>query len=428
MTTIESAVLPWLIGSSVLLVVIAVLLVLLLMRRVPDPDAGLRLLAQQLAGLIASQRESARELADAARDNRIELAGSVRDLGVSLNHQLDQSASLQARRVDTLSSQLERLSGRVDHQLDAMRVDNAQRLEAMRRTVDEQLHTTLDQKLGESFRLVSERLEQVQRGLGEMQNLAGDVGDLKRVLTNVKTRGVWGEAQLAGVLAQLFHAGQYSANVEVVPGSGERVEFALALPGGSGGAPLWLPIDAKFPRAEYERLMQAHEAADMAGAEAAAKRLETQLRQEARSIRSKYVCPPYSTDFGLLFVPVEGLFAELARRPGLLDELQRDYRIILAGPTTLAAILSSLQMGLRTLAIEERSGEIRSLLVAIRAEFGQFGGMLARTRQQLEKATGSIGDAEARSRAISRQLSEVESLPAPSIVTRLEPPAGEPPG
>lgn len=242
-----------------------------------------------------------------------------------------------------------------------------------------------------------------------MQHLAADVGDLKRVLTNVKTRGIWGEAQLAAALEQLFAPSQYETNVEVVPGSGERVEFALKLPGGE--QPLWLPIDAKFPREDYERLLQARDDNDPKAADAAARKLEARLRQDARTISSKYVRPPHSTDFGLMFLPVEGLFAEAAGRPGLLEALQHDWRVIVAGPTTLAAILSSLHMGLKTLAIEQRSGEIRLLLATVKTEFGQFGQMLAKTRQQLEKAAGSIGDAESRSRAISRRLTEVEELP-----------------
>lgn len=383
----------WLLVAVLVLLVLAIiLLIVLLTRKTPDPEPGLRMLAQQLAAQIGHQQQSARDAADAARENRHELVGSVQDLGRGLGHQVN------------------RLQETVERQLNMQRQENNERLEAMRQTVDERLQVTLEQKLGDSFRLVSERLEQVQRGLGEMQHLAGDVGDLKRVLTNVKTRGIWGEAQLAAALEQLFAPAQYGVNVEVVPGSGERVDFALKLPG-SRQHPLWLPIDAKFPREDYERLLLAQDANDPAAAETAARKLETRLRQEARSISTKYVVPPHSTDFGLLYLPVEGLFAEMARRPGLFDGLQNDYRIIIAGPTTLAAMLSSLQMGLRTLAVEQRSGEIRRLLSTVRTEFSQFGDMLARTRAQLEKAAGNIGDAESRSRAITRRLDDVESLP-----------------
>ncbi len=384
----------WLLLALIVLAVICLgLLVVLLARRQPDPEPGLRLLAQQLAAQMQHQQESGRELSAVTRENRHELLGSVHDLSRSLGHQFG------------------RLQETVDRQIGSMRQENHERMESIRQTVDEKLQVTLEQKLGESFRLVSERLEQVQRGLGEMQTLAADVGDLKRVLTNVKTRGIWGEAHLAAALEQLFAPGQYQTNVEIVPGSGERVDFALRLPGHA--VPLWLPIDAKFPREDYERLLRAHEAADQSSADAAGRRLETRIRQEAKSISTKYVVPPHSTDFGLLYLPVEGLFAEVARRPGLLEALQVDFRIMVVGPTTLAAILSSLQMGLKTMAVEQRSGEIRRLLTAVKTEFSQFGEMLARTRQQLEKAAGNIGDAENRSRAITRRLSDVEGLPEP---------------
>ncbi|MGB7307365.1 MAG: DNA recombination protein RmuC [Burkholderiaceae bacterium] len=383
MVTNDSAMLLWLALSCLfLLIVICVLVIWLLGRRAPDPEPGLRMLAQQLAMQGSQQREFSAELSEAARANRVELAGSMRSLA------------------DSLEMQLER-----------QREDNERKLESIRRTVDEQLQSTLETRLGESFRLVSEQLEQVQRGLGEMQALAGDVGDLKRVLTNVKTRGIWGEAQLASILEQMFTVAQYAENVEVVPGSNERVEFAIRLPGHHPEATVWLPVDAKFPREDYERLLAAQEAADKAGAEKAGKALETRLRQEARRIGQKYVAPPSTTDFAVLFLPVEGLFAELARRPGLLEGLHRDERIIVAGPTTLSAILSSLQMGFRTLAVEQRSSEIRRLLVTVKSEFSRFGEVLARTREQLEKAAGTIGTAETRTRALSRQLSEVESLP-----------------
>ncbi len=384
----------WLLLALIVLAVICLgLLVVLLARRQPDPEPGLRLLAQQLAAQMQHQQESGRELSAVTRENRHELLGSVHDLSRSLGHQFG------------------RLQETVDRQIGSMRQENHERMESIRQTVDEKLQVTLEQKLGESFRLVSERLEQVQRGLGEMQTLAADVGDLKRVLTNVKTRGIWGEAHLAAALEQLFAPGQYQTNVEIVPGSGERVDFALRLPGHA--VPLWLPIDAKFPREDYDRLRRAHEAADQPSADAAGRRLETRIRQEAKSISTKYVVPPHSTDFGLLYLPVEGLFAEVARRPGLLEALQVDFRIMVVGPTTLAAILSSLQMGLKTMAVEQRSGEIRRLLTAVKTEFSQFGEMLARTRQQLEKAAGNIGDAENRSRAITRRLSDVEGLPEP---------------
>jgi DNA recombination protein RmuC len=258
---------------------------------------------------------------------------------------------------------------------------------------------------------VSDRLEQVHKGLGEMQALASDVGDLKRVLTNVKTRGTWGEVQLAALLEQMLVPDQYQTNVATVPGSANRVEFAIRLPGRLHEEPVWLPIDAKFPREDYERLMAAHDAADAVAAETAARQLGLRIRDEARAIRAKYISPPATTDFAILFLPTEGLYAEVARRPGLLDEMQRESRVVVAGPTTLAAILSSLQMGFRTLAVEQRSSEVWQLLGAVKTEFGRFGDLLAKTRDHLERATTTLGTATTRTRRIERTLRAVESLP-----------------
>jgi DNA recombination protein RmuC len=281
----------------------------------------------------------------------------------------------------------------------------------MRATVDEKLQSTPQRRLAETFDMVAARLEQVHKGLGEMNALAADVGDLKRVLANVRTRGTWGEVQLATLLEQMLVPDQYGRNVEVVAGSGERVEFAIRLPGHDPASPVWLPIDAKFPREDYERLGHARESGDATAATAAEKQLDARLRIEARSIRSKYIAPPSTTDFALLFLPTEGLYAEAVRRPGLLDALQRECRVVVAGPSTLAAILSSLQMGFRTLAIERRSSEVWQLLGAVKTEFGRFGDVLAKTREQIERAASTIGNAETRSRAIERKLREVESLP-----------------
>jgi DNA recombination protein RmuC len=289
---------------------------------------------------------------------------------------------------------------------------NEAKLEQMRSTVDEKLHATLEQRLGESFKQVADRLEQVHRGLGEMQTLARDVGALNRVLTNVKTRGVFGEVQLAGLLEQVFTPEQYARNVATLPGSREVVEFAIRLPGQrADGAPLWLPIDAKFPREDYERLLDAHERADAAGVESAAKAIESRLRQEAKSIREKYVGPPHTTDFAILFLPTEGLYAEALRRPGLLEALQREHKVMLAGPTTLLATLNSLQMGFRTLALEQRSAEVWEVLGAVKTEFGRFGEVLAKTKKKLDEASHTIDAAEQRTRVMARQLRGVEALP-----------------
>jgi DNA recombination protein RmuC len=300
----------------------------------------------------------------------------------------------------------------VDQRLTSLAADNEKKLEQMRATVDEKLHATLEQRLGESFKQVADRLDQVHRGLGEMQLLAKDVGSLNRVLNNVKTRGVFGEVQLAGLLEQIFTPDQYATHVETIPGSGARVEFALKLPGQRGdGQPLWLPIDAKFPREDYERLLEAHDRADAAAVELAGKAIEARLRLEARSIREKYIAAPHTTDFGILFVPTEGLYAEALRRPGLVESLQRDGRVMLAGPTTLLATLNSLQMGFRTLALEKRSAEVWEVLGAVKTEFGKFGDVLDKTRRKLEEATNTIDAAQTRTRAMTRKLKGVEALP-----------------
>ena len=300
----------------------------------------------------------------------------------------------------------------VEGRLHALQEGNEKKLEQMRATVDEKLHATLEQRLGESFRQVADRLEQVHKGLGEMQGLARDVGSLNRVLTNVKTRGIYGEVQLAGLLEQVLAREQYAANVETVPGSGARVEFAIRLPGRrDDGAPLWLPIDAKFPREDYERLLDAQERADVAGVEVAAKAIEARLKLEAKTIRDKYVAAPHTTDFAILFVPTESLYAEALRRPGLAETLQREYRITLAGPTTLLATLSSLQMGFRTVALEKRSAEVWQVLGAVKTEFMKFGEVLAKTKKKLDEAGNTIEAAEVRTRAMARQLRNVEALP-----------------
>jgi DNA recombination protein RmuC len=301
----------------------------------------------------------------------------------------------------------------VEAKLAAIQTDNAQRLEQMRATVDEKLQATLEQRLGESFKQVADRLEQVHKGLGEMQSLARDVGSLNRVLTNVKTRGIFGEVQLAGLLEQVFTPEQYATNVATVPGSAERVEFAIRLPGQrSDGVPLWLPIDAKFPREDYERLLEAQERADPVAAEASARAIEMRLRMEARTIRDKYVAPPHTTDFAILFVPTEGLYAEALRRPGLMESLQREHKVMLAGPTTLLATLNSLQMGFRTLALEKRSAEVWEVLGAVKTEFAKFGDVLARTKKKLEEAANTIEQAQTRSNVMTRRLKAVEALPS----------------
>ncbi|MCC6609126.1 MAG: DNA recombination protein RmuC [Burkholderiales bacterium] len=346
-----------------------------------------------------------RSALDDARQGREEGANTLRRFGEALNQQL-------AAVTQSSETRLKELRETIDGRLEKIQQDNAQKLEQMRQTVDEKLHATLEQRLGESFKLVSERLEQVHKGLGEMQSLAVGVGDLKRVLTNVKTRGTWGEVQLGSLLEQVLTPEQYERNVATVPGSRERVEFAIRFPGREdGGAPVWLPIDAKFPLEDYQRLQDAQERVHHAEIDAAAKALENRLREEAKTLREKYIAPPHTTDFGLLYLPTEGLYAEVLRRPGLVEALQRDQRVTIAGPTTLLAMLNSLQMGFRTLAIEQRSSEVWALLGAVKAEFGKFGGVLAKTRQQLQTVANSIVEAETRTRQMERKLKDVEALP-----------------
>lgn len=331
---------------------------------------------------------------------------SLRRLGEGVTDQLRALSEANDRR-------LTEVRVTVETRLQALQADNEKKLEQMRQTVDEKLHATLEARLGESFKQVAERLEQVHRGLGDMQRLASDVGSLNRVLNNVKTRGIFGEVQLAGLLEQVFTPEQYGVNVETVPGTGARVEFAIRLPGQGGvdGAPLWLPIDAKFPREDYERLLEAQDKADVAGVEAASKALDQRMRQEAKTIRDKYLAPPHTTDFAILFVPTEGLYAEVLRRPGLVEALQRECRVMLAGPTTLLATLNSLQMGFRTLALEKRSSEVWQVLGAVKTEFGKFGDVLAKTRKKLEEASNTISSVETRTRVMGRALKQVEAMP-----------------
>ena len=375
---------------------------------------------QELAAALALQQQTLlTQSGDVARTQNEQIDSFRLQLGAmqqAIAQTLQAATTNLAEQLRGLSESNERRLAEVrqvvEGRLHALQEGNEKKLEQMRATVDEKLHATLEQRLGESFRQVADRLEQVHKGLGEMQGLARDVGSLNRVLTNVKTRGIYGEVQLAGLLEQVLAREQYAANVETVPGSGARVEFAIRLPGRrEDGLPLWLPIDAKFPREDYERLLDAQERADAAGVEVAAKAIESRLKLEAKTIRDKYIAAPHTTDFAILFVPTESLYAEALRRPGLAETLQRDYRITLAGPTTLLATLSSLQMGFRTLALEKRSAEVWQVLGAVKTEFMKFGEVLAKTRKKLEEAGNTIDAAEVRTRAMARQLRSVEALP-----------------
>lgn len=366
--------------------------------------------AQQLAKLNevnAQQLESMRQaISTQAQAGREEQAVALKRFGDTLNQTLSTFAESNSQRMAEVRATLEA-------KIKDLQADNGARLEEMRKTVDEKLHATLEQRLGESFKLVSDRLEKVHQGLGEMQQLAIGVGDLKRVLTNVKTRGTWGEVQLEMLLEQLLTPDQYGKNVETIPGTNERVEFAIKLPGqDDGGVPVWMPIDAKFPKEQYERLMEAAEHADMEGVAMAGRELERAVRVEAKSIAEKYLSPPLTTDFAIMFLPTEGLYAEVIRRPGLADEMQRVCRVCIAGPSTLSALLNSLQMGFRTLALEKRSSEVWQVLGAVKTEFAKFGDVLAATKNTLERAAKNIEQAETRSRQMARKLKSVEALPS----------------
>ncbi|MDA8108083.1 MAG: DNA recombination protein RmuC [Betaproteobacteria bacterium] len=402
--------------------------------------------AALLLVLLARERSSARE----ARD---ELSRGLSAFGQNIATQMTSIATVQNSQIDGFAQNLsaltaanearlenfrrtleeslarvqdqQRLAARdtretLEQRLEKLQKDNAAKLEQMRQTVDEKLHATLEQRLSESFKQVSERLEQVHKGLGEMQSLAAGVGDLKKVLANVKNRGVMGEVQLGMLLEQLLAPEQYATNVATRPGSRERVEFAIKLPGRDSEGVVWLPLDAKFPTEDYQRLQEAQEAADPLAVEAAAKALEVRIRLEARTIAEKYLEPPATTDFGLLYLPFEGLYAEVLRRPGLFEALQRDYRVTVCGPTTLSALLNSLQMGFRTLAIEKRSSEVWKILGAVKTEFGRFGEVLAKTKAQLQTVANSIDAAEVRTRQIERKLRDVEALPEAESAPLLE--------
>ena len=384
-------------------------------------------LQAELARLAAAnerlERELRNEVQTSARDTRTELTQGLSIFQQALLAQSGDVARTQNTQIDAFGQQLAGLSESnarrmaevrqtLEAQLAQLQASNAAKLDEMRATVDEKLQATLETRLGESFKQVADRLEQVHKGLGEMQTLAQGVGDLKHLLTNVKTRGIFGEAQLAALLEQVFTVDQYAAQIATRPGGKSVVDFAIKLPGRSdSGEPLWLPIDAKFPNEDYERLLDAQQRADAPAAEAAGKALELRIRLEAKSIGEKYIEPPYTTDFAILFLPTEGLYAEVLRRPGLMEFLQREHRVVLAGPTTLLAMLNSLQMGFRTLALEKRSSEVWQVLGAVKNEFGKFGDVLAKVKSQTETVLNTLNSAEQRSRVMGKALRQVEALP-----------------
>jgi len=369
------------------------------------------------------------ELQQSLKMSSDSIVRSVGEISATQHVYLENVSNRVGQLTQTSEQRMDALKAAVETRLQAIQEDNARRLEQMRQTVDEKLQGTLEKRLGDSFRLVSERLELVQKGLGEMRELANGVGDLKRVLTNVKTRGTWGEIQLGALLEQMLTPEQYGVNVATRPGSQDRVEFAVKLPGRDEmeGGVVWMPIDAKFPKEDYERLLAAQDRADPVLAEESSKRLEEQIKRFARDIRDKYVSPPHTTDFAVLFLPVEGLYAEVIRRIGLVESLQQDCRVVVAGPTTLAALLNALQMGFRTLAIQKRSSEVWKLLGAIKTEFGRFSEHLEAVQKKLSQASNSIEDAARKSRTIQRRLREVHELPATDAQALLsDEPAGLP--
>jgi len=381
----------------------ALLLVLLLRRPSGHNEAAAQALQQSLQTmhdkLERIERELRTEITESSRGGRQEL---TQNLALFQQSQVQQLTLMQKSISDTLNQQLQQLQK-----------SNADKLDEMRRTVDEKLQTTLEKRLSESFKQVAERLEQVHNGLGQMQKLADGVGSLQRVLTNVKTRGMFGEVQLEALLEQVLTMEQYAKQVETKPRSNQRVDFAIRFPGrgGADGEPVWLPIDAKFPREDYERLLDAQDRADAVAAEVAAKALETRIRTEAKSIAESYLAPPHTTDFAILFLPTEGLYAEVLRRPGLMDSLQRDYRVTLAGPTTLLAMLNSLHMGFRTLALEQQASEVWKVLGAVKTEFERYGDWVEKVREQVQKAADTLDRADTRSRQMRRALKNVEALP-----------------
>lgn len=390
-----------LLAVGLLLGACAAMLLALVRRAAQDPVAAL---APRLEALAAAQERSERALA-------AELGRSREELALHTRH-LREEVGLSLRDVGaSLEQNLARSRDALDARLRGMQEDSQKKLDEMRATVDEKLQSTIEQRLGAAFKQVSDRLEAVHKGLGEMQSLAVGVGDLKRVLTNVKTRGGFGETQLESLLEHCLAPGQYAKNVQTKPGSSERVDFAVRMPNGANGEPLWLPIDAKFPQEDYARLQDSVERGDLAGIEEAGRALETRVRAEAKTIRDKYVAPPGTTDFALLFLPTEGLYAEVLRRPALVEAMQRDHKVVLVGPTTLAAILNSLQMGFRTLAIEQRSTEVWRLLNEVKKQFGLFADLLVKVDEKLRQASNTIGDATKRTRVIQSKLSAVEALP-----------------
>ena len=411
----------------VLLAASALLLIWALIKLKTDGSSGVeqaireefRLAREESAHAARNLREEVSAGQKASMDTQVKTIGEMR------KSQSDQLGSI-AQRIQELTasnrSELETLRITVDAQLKHLQESNEKKLDQMRETVDEKLQSTLEKRLGESFKLVSERLEAVQHGLGEMQSLATGVGDLKRMLTNVKTRGTWGEVQLSAILEQILTPDQYGKNVNIKDGTQESVEYAVRLPGGDDEPEscVWMPIDSKFPQEDYLRLVESADAADVDGVQKATAALIRSINNSAKEIRDKYIDPPKTTDFAIMFLPTEGLYAEVLRQPGQVERIQQDFRIVIAGPTTLSAILNSLRVGFRTLAIEKRSSEVWKVLAAVKTEFGKFGDVLGKVKRQLKTASNTINQTEVRTRAMERKLRTVEELPAEETTEVLE--------
>ncbi|UCH22586.1 MAG: DNA recombination protein RmuC [Deltaproteobacteria bacterium] len=412
------------IGFLIIFSVCSLILLIILWKRKPGDD--LSQIKDKITALDIKQKNIEDTIKDEIARNRQETALNAQqareEFGKSLKNSNDSMLKMLVDMTKLHEKNFEAIRQTMENQLRYLREDNTKKLEQMRATVDEKLQSTLEKRLGDSFKQVSERLEQVYTGLGEMRTLATGVGDLKKVLTNVKTRGTWGEIRLSSILEQILTPDQYEVNVATKKNSNERVEFAIKLPGQDENKErvVWMPIDSKFPQEDYQRLIDAQEAADKDQAEKSIKNLEARVKAEARYIKDKYIDPPNTTDFGIMFLPVEGLYAEVLRRPGLCDFLQREYRIVVTGPTTLAALLNSLQMGFRTLAIEKRSSEVWELLGVVKTQFGKFGDVLAKTKKKLQEASNTIDKAEVRTRAIERKLRKVQQVPKSDAVELIE--------
>jgi DNA recombination protein RmuC len=421
-----------LVAVAVALLVVLIVQVLLLARR-PAPEPDLAPLLARTESIERAQERTERGLREEIGRNREEASAATDRLTAATEQKLEtvrgvieeRLKALQqenAAKLDETRAALDRLTAANEQKLDAVRgaieerlktlqQENTAKLEQIRQTVDDQLHTTLEKRLGESFKLVSDRLDQVHRGLGEMQTLAAGVGDLKKLLSNVRARGTWGEVQLGMILEQILTPEQYGVNVATT-GTSERVEFAIKLPGGEPDGCVWLPIDAKFPKEDYERLLDAVERADQAAVEESSRQLEVRIRQCAKDIWQKYVAPPATTDFAVMYLPTEGLYAEVLRRPGLIEILQREYHVTVAGPMTLSAILSSLQMGFRTLAIQKRSSEVWEVLGRVKTDFDNYSDILAKVQKKLQEAVNTVEAGQVRTRVIQRKLKDVQALPA----------------